>query len=263
MADEAAAAPAADQGAEGSEPDLYDIEQVDPEYREQFAPHLKAVQSKVEKQFRDHAELRKGWEPYEELGLRDMDPGAVKQLIDFASMANDPSQFDEWLKTAAEERGLLNGNGSEEDLGLEEIEDLSPEKIKELVAEQTGPIKEALDNQSREQAIAGAEEEVQTSLQGIRKDNPDLPETAEDAIEQLAYRYTDESNLSASECIAKGFEDYKNLIGQGEKSLFDQKDKQPAPAEGAGPAAMGDEKITSFDDPRLMARAKERLRQAG
>lgn len=261
MADEATAAP--EQSTEANESgDLYDINSVDPEYREHFAPHLKAVQSNVEKQFRDHAEFRKGWEPYEELGLRDMDPGSVKQLIDFASMANDPTQFDEWLKNAAEERGLLNG-ASGDDLELEGVEEMSPEKIEELVAKQTQPIKEALDNQNKEQAIAAAEEEVQTSLQGIRKDNPDLPESAEDAIEQLAYRYTDEANLSAGEIIAKGFEDYKNLIGQGEKGLFEEKAKQPKPAEGSGPAAMGDEKITSFDDPRLREQALETLRKAG
>ncbi len=260
MADEAAAAPAADQGTEGSEPDLYDIEQVDPEYREQFAPHLKAVQSKVEKQFRDHAELRKGWEPYEELGLRDMDPGAVKQLLDFAQMANDPSQFDEWLKAAAEERGLFNGNGSEEDLGLEEIEDLSPEKIKELVAEQTKPIQDTLQQQQQAAAVAEAEQGIEESLEQIRKDNPDLPENAEDAIVKLAYSYAEEEGIDP---IAKGFEDYQSLIGQGEKGLFEKKAEQPKPAEGAGAAVMGDEKITSFDDPRLMARAKERLRQAG
>lgn len=261
MADEAtAAAPTADPGTEGSEPDLYDIEQVDPEYREHFAPHLKAVQSAVDKKFREAADYRKGWQPYEELGLRDMDPGAVKQLLDFAQMANDPSQFDEWLKAAAEERGLLNGSSEDDDLGLEEIEDLSPEKIKELVAEQTQPIQETLQQQQQQAAVAEAEQGIDESLEQIRKDNPDLPENAEDAIVKLAYSYAEEDGVDP---IAKGFEDYQSLIGQGEKGLFEKKAAQPKPAEGAGAAVMGDEKITSFDDPRLMARAKEKLRQAG
>lgn len=263
MPDEAAAAA---EGAEAPESanGLYDLNDVPEDVRDHVVPHLKAMEGGITKKFQEAADYRKSWEPYEELGLRDMQPDQVKQLLDFASMANDPTQFDDWLKTAAEARGLLNGNGSADDLGLEDLDEMSAEKIEELVAKQTQPIKEALENQSREQAVAGAEEEVQTSLQGIRKDNPDLPETAEDAIEQLAYRYTDdESNLSASEIIAKGFEDYKNLIGQGEKGLFEQKTKQPAPAEGAGAAVMGDEKITSFNDPKLRARVLEKIEKAG
>lgn len=261
MADEAAAAP--EQGGEATESgDLYDINSVDPEYREHFAPHLKAVQSNVEKQFRDHAEFRKGWEPYEELGLRDMDPTAVKQLLDFAQLANDPEQFDGWLKNAAEERGILGDNGAE-DLGLDEIDDLSPEKIKELVAEQTTPIQEALEEQAKEQAVAKAEEEVTGTLKQIRDENPDLPENAEEAIEKLAYVYSDDSRLSVDDLLAKGFEDYKSLVGQGEKGLFAQKTEQPPPAEGAGAAAMGDEKITSFDDPRLRERVLTKLQKAG
>jgi hypothetical protein len=263
MADEATVAP--EQGTEGADSgaDLYNLDSVEnPEVRQQLEPHVKAIQSNVEKKFREAADYRKGWQPYEEMGLQDMQPDQLKQLLDFASMANDPTQFDEWLKTAAEERGLLNGV-SGDDLDLEDVEEMSPEKIEELVAKQTQPIKEALENQSREQAIAGAEEEVQTSLQGIRKDNPDLPENAEDAIEQLAYRYTDEPNMSASEIIAKGFEDYQNLIGQGEKGLFEQKANQPAPAEGPAAAAMGDEKITSFNDPKLRARVLEKIEKAG
>lgn len=249
------------QGGEATDSgsDLYDLGSVDPEIREHLAPHLKAVQSNVEKKFREAADYRKGWEPYEELGLRDMEPEAVKQLLDFAQLANDPAQFDEWLKTAAEERGLLNGNGSSDDLTLEDIEELTPEKVKELVEEQTAPIQQTLQQQQQEQAVEKAEGEVKSALRGIRDENPDLPDGAEDAIEKLAYVYSDDAKMSIEELIAKGFEDYQSLVGQGEKGLFEQKAKQPAPAEGPGAAAMGDEKITSFDDPRLRQRVLSKL----
>lgn len=249
----------ADAAANGN--GLYDLNDVPEDVREHVVPHLKAMEGSITKKFQEAADYRKGWEPYEELGLRDMEPEQIKQLIDFASMANDPTQFDNWLKRAAEERGLLNGAG-EEDLDLEDVEGLSPEKIEELVTQHTQPIKEALENQTKEQAIAAAEEEVQTSLQSIRKDNPNLPENAEDAIEQLAYRYTEDSKLSAGDIIAKGFEDYQSLIGQGEKGLFEKKNAQPETPEGPGQANMGDEKITSFDDPRFEARVKEKIRRS-
>lgn len=257
MAEEAAAATegAAEESANG----LYDLNEVPEDVREHVVPHLKAMEGGITKKFQEAAEFRKGWEPYEEMGLRDMQPEAVKQLLDFAQMANDPTQFDEWLKSAAEERGLLGGNGSEDELGLEELESLSPEKVKELVEEQTKPIQDTLQQQQQAAAVAEAEQGIEAQLEQIRKDNPDLPENAEDAIVKLAYAYADEPNVDP---IEKGFEDYQSLIGQGEKGLFEKKAAQPAPAEGAGAPATGDEKITSFSDPRLEARVAEKIRKA-
>lgn len=256
MAEEATAteSPASAESENG----LYDLNEVPEDVREHVVPHLKAMEGSITKKFQEAADYRKGWQPYEELGLRDMNPEQVKQLLDFAQMANDPTQFDQWLQAAAEERGLLGGNGSEE-LDLEELEGLSPEKVKELVAEQTQPLQETLQQQQQAQAVAQAEQGIEESLEQIRKDNPDLPENAEDAIVKLAYTYADEPGVDP---IEKGFEDYQGLIGQGEKGLFEKKAAQPAPAEGAGAPATGDEKITSFSDPRLDARIAEKIRKA-
>lgn len=260
MAEETAAASEGTEAAESAN-GLYDLNEVPEDVREHVVPHLKAMEGGITKKFQEAAEYRKGWEPYEELGLRDMDPTAVKQLLDFAQLANNPEQFDSWLKSAAEERGLFNGDGSgDDDLSVEELEELSPEKIKEIVAEQIKPLQDSQQQQVQEQAVAEAEQGIEDSLGQIRKDNPDLPENAEDAIVKLAYAYAEEDGVDP---IAKGFEDYQELIGQGEKGLFEQKTKQPAPPEGAGAAAMGDEKITSFEDPRLRARVKEKLERTG
>lgn len=253
----------ATDGAEGAESanGLYDLNDVPEDVREHVVPHLKAMEGGITKKFQEAAEYRKGWEPYEELGLRDMDPTAVKQLIDFASMANDPEQFDQWLKAAAEERGLFNGNGSgDDDLSVEELEELSPEKIKEIVAEQIKPLQDTQQQELQARAVAEAEQGIEDALTQIRKDNPDLPENAEDAIVKLAYAYAEEDGVDP---IAKGFEDYQNLIGQGEKGLFEQLSQRPPPAEGAGAAAMSDEKITSFDDPKLRQRVLAKLEKAG
>lgn len=259
MAEETAA-PTEGAEAQESANGLYDLNDVPEDVRDHVVPHLKAMEGGITKKFQEAAEYRKGWEPYEEMGLQDMQPEEIKQLLDFAQMANDPESFDQWLKAAAEERGLFNGNGAEDDLGLEEPDELSPEKIKELVAEQTKPIQDTLQQQQQAKAVAEAEQGIEDSLGQIRKDNPDLPENAEDAIVQLAYAYAEEDGVDP---IAKGFEDYQNLIGQGEKGLFKQKTQQPAPAEGAGAAAMGDEKITSFNDPKLRARVLEKIEKAG
>lgn len=252
--------PTEGQGGEATDSgsDLYDLNSVDPEVRELLAPHLKAVEGNVTKKFQGYSEKLKAWEPYQELGLQDINPEEVKQLLDFAQLANDDGQFNQWLKSAAEERGLFNDETAEDDLGVEDLEGLSPEKVQEIVAEQMAPMQERFQAQEQEQLVQEAGKQIESSLEAIRKDNPDLPEGAEDAIVKLAYSYADENG----DPIAKGFEDYQNLVGQGEKGLFDKKSQQPQSPEGPGAAATGADKITSFSDPRLGPMAREKMRNA-
>lgn len=250
--------PAEGQGADGTDSGLYDLDSVDPEIRDQLTPHLKAIEGNVTKKFQEAAEERKQWQPYEELGLKDMNPEAVKQLLDFAQLAQNPEQFAQWWKTAGEEMDLFE----KDELDLEDLEDLDKEKIQELVekqvSEKLNPIQEKIQTQEQERLAQKAEAEIASKLEGIRKDNPDLPEGAEDMIVRLAYSYADEE----ADAVAKGFEDYQSLIGQGEKSLFEKKAQQPTPAEGPGAASTSPEKITSFSDPRLTEMATERLRKS-
>jgi hypothetical protein len=74
----------------------------------------------------------------------------------------------------------------------------------------------------------------------------------------LAYSYEDEPDVT--DPIAQGFEDYKELLAEGEKGLFKSKSSQPKPAEGPGAASTSPEKITTFDQAK--AAARERLRQS-
>lgn len=250
---------AADTG--GLDPGLYDLETVDPEIREHLAPHLKAIEANATKKFQEAAEYRKGWAPYEDLGLKDVPPETVEQLLDFLQVASDPTQFAEWWKAAGEERGLFEAQT--EGAGLEGIEDLSPDKIQEMIAEQIAkglnPIQETLQAQEQSRLEQQANQEIEDQLKQIRADNPELPEGAENAIVRLAYSYADEDGSSA---IEKGFEEYKALISQGEKGLFEQKANQPGVPEGAGAPSTTTEPITSFGDPRLKASAAERLRKS-
>lgn len=249
---------AADTGV--AESGLYDLDSVDPEIREHLAPHLKAIEANATKKFQEAAEYRKGWAPYEELGLKDVPPETVGELLGFLQVASDPTQFAEWWKAAGEERGLFEGG---DDTGLEGIEDLSTDKIQEMIAEQIAkglnPIQETLQAQEQSRLEQQANQEIEDQLKQIRADNPQLPEGAENAIVRLAYSYADEDGSSA---IEKGFEEYKALISQGEKGLFEQKANQPGVPEGAGAPSTTTEPITSFGDPRLKASAAERLRKS-
>lgn len=271
MADDVQPADAG-QGADTTDSGLYDLDSVAPEIREAVAPHLKAIEGNVTKKFQEAADYRKQWSPYEEIGLNNLQPDQVKGLLEFAEMANDPEQFGQWWETAGKEMGLFDKftpDSSVEDLELED--DLSPEKVQELiekqVAEKIGPIEQTLQQQQMQSKEAQANEEIASAMGSIRGENSSLFEGDEDGkvenrIARLAYSYSDDNSLSATEMIQKGFEDYKEMIEAGEKGLFQQKANQPKPPEGPGGADTSPEKVSSFSDPRLKQAAIERLRKS-
>lgn len=252
--------PDGDQGSDATDSGLYDLDSVAPEIREALEPHLKGIEANAGKKFQEAAEYRKGWAPYEELGVKDVPPETLQGLLGFLNVANDPEQFAEWWKAAGEEQGLFDQQT--DDLGLEDVDDLSTDKIQELIAQEISknisPLQEQLQAQESERQQQEANTEITQQLEQIRADNPDLPEGAEDAIVRLAFSYADEDQNP----IEKGFNDYQSLIGQGEKGLFEKKASQPQPPEGPGAASTADEKLTSFGDPRLKARAEGIMRGA-
>lgn len=258
--------PSGDQGADAADSGYAQyLDSVAPEIREQVEPLFKEFDGNVTKKFQEHAEYRKGWAPYEEAGINDVPPETLQELLAFAQMASDPEQgdqFNEWLKSAAEERGVFGGE-DDSDLLDDDMDDSSSKQIEERLIEKVteliNPINERFQQQDQEQTVQAAEKEINETFEAITADNK-LPEDARDAIEALSYRYTDESGLSGKEVIEKGFADYQKLIGQGEKSLFAQKENQPQTPEGPGAASTSPESISSFSDPRLKAQAMERLR---
>lgn len=250
------------------------LDSVAPEVREQVEPLFKEFDGNVTKKFQEAAAYRKQWEPYEDLGLTDLEPEQIKGLLEFAAMANDPEKFGQWWENAGKELGLIDKlKGGEEAPRLDEFDDLSPEKVKELVAEQVGeklsPVEEMLQKQQQEQQVAEAAKQVDEAMAQIRKNNASLfegdaeaQEKVEQRIARLAYAYADDSSLSPDEMIQKGLEDYKEMIGQGENGLFERKSTQPKPPEGPGAADTAPEKISSFDDPRFREAAVAKLKSA-
>lgn len=253
--------PEGDQGVEASGSGYAQyLDSVAPEIREQVEPLFKEFDGSVTKKFQEAAEYKKGWADYEEAGIKDVPAETLKELLAFAQMAQDEGQFNDWLKSQATERGLMGE--AEDDLGLDDVDEMSPEKIQELIAEKVSealkPIEERTQQQEQERLEQEASQEITSQLEAIRKDNPNLPEGAENAIVRLAYSYADEDK----DPIAKGFAEYQELIGQGEKSLFTDKANQPQSPEGPGAASTAPEAVTSFGDPNLKLRAAEMLKNA-
>ncbi len=258
----------AGEGAEATG-GLYDLASVPEDLRPHVEPHLKAIEANITKKLQENAESLKAWEPYKELGISDIDPSALSQLLEFAELAQDEGKFSEWWKETGERMGLFPDPEGEEDFDLED--DLTPDKIKELISqavtESIGPVKETLSKQETERAQAEAMAEINQTLAALSEEHGiDLDEVVgkttagteqkvRDAILQLAYAYADDDPDNA---VSNGFADFQRLVGKGEAGLFAKKAKQPAPPEGAGAASNAPEKITTFDQAK--AAALDRLR---
>ena len=247
---EDAAAPAPEpEGGNDSSGGLYDLASVPEDLRPHVEPHLKAIEGNVTKKLQEQSEALKRWEPYGELGLTDVDPQALQQLLEFAEMTQNESQFEQWFRTIGEERGWIDST-ADDDLGDLDLGDegLTEEKIASLIQQAIEPVNQSLQEREAKEAEQAATAEITATLDALKAEHGDDLDT--DAILQLAYAYADEDPDNA---ITRGFEDYQRLVGKGEADLFAKKVGQPEAPEGPGRASSAPERITTFDQAKAAA----------
>ena len=256
MPDEAAPAPAEQpEGGGDASGGLYDLASVPEEQRSLVEPHLKAIEANITKKLQENADYRKQWAPYEELGIADVDPQALQQLLEFADMAQDETRFEQWFRQIGDERGWLGGDEEDDSLDLED--EFSPDKIQDMIAkavtEATEPLQQDVQERKAKEAEQAALAEITEQLDALKAEHGDDLDT--DAIVQLSIAYVEDDPDNA---INRGAEDYFRLVGKGEADLFAKKVDQPATPEGPGSANHAPERITTFEDAK--AAAAERLR---
>lgn len=216
-----------------------------------------------------HQQKVEGWKPYEDLGLRDVDPQVIGSYLDFGNTLAAAGQGDaqalqaiqEWWTGIGNELGFAQENGAEQQDGdASDLLDMSPDQLQQIVGQQVAeglnPILERMEQQEQQQALAAAEQEVSDQVAALRKDNPELTDEDEKRILAFAYMFGQDSE----DPINAGFEEFKQVAARGENELFRQKLAQPAPAEGAGRANTAAEAPTTFEDAK--AAALDRMRQA-
>ena len=247
----------AGQGERAEEAGLYDLSSVPDDIRPHLEPHLKAIDANVTRKFQEYSDQLKGWEPYEELGLRDLDPEQIGGLLEFAQMAQDEEAFAEWWKETGEQLGLYEDE-DDDDLYEDEddILDLDRDSLQKLVAkavtENLSPIYEQMQRSEQERAEAATHGEIVEKLDGLREEHGEDIDT--DAILQLAFAYVDDDPDNA---IDRGFEDYQRLVGAGESRLFEGKSEAAGTgAEPGGSASTSPETPNDFDQAKVQARAR-------
>lgn len=207
----------------------------------------------VQRQFGDHASYRKNWEPYEQLGVNEIEPSELQELLEFRNIIQDEDQFREWYQNVGELLG-------EQDEGTQEVADeygLPPELLQSIqgMQQELAEMRQEREQQQQMQVLNQTAAEVRQELDALKKDNPNLSEEDEDYICTLALKY------DTPDALQKGYQDFQKLMGRAEKGVF-QNHTDPslrvAPVSG-GNNNTSVEPITSFDQAARAAR--ERMRQ--
>lgn len=255
------------QGAESSESqgfvDSY-LQNVPEDYRPHVEPYIRDVERNTNSKFEEHANYRKQWEPYEDLGLTEYDPEGLQTLLQFAEMSNDPEAFQNWWLAAGQEAGFLDQ--LQQQVGAEDDDDLLDDEgdeggldlesfktaLASVIDEKISPLQERIMQDDEQQEVDAANQAIDEQIEELKQQ---YGEFDEQMVYKLALAYSD----SSDDPIAKGFEDYQQFLAQIENGTVERKISQPGPAEPSGPAATQSQAPKSWDEAKAMA--KERYAQ--
>lgn len=207
----------------------------------------------VQRQFTDAADYRKGWEPYEQLGINELEPQELQELLEFRDVLSNEDSFRQWYNDI----GDILSEGQEQDPD-DEYADPQIKALQQQVQEMSQVLQgftQQQQLQQQQQEFQQTAMQVRQELDELKKNNPNLSEEDEDYICTLALKY------DSSDAIQRGFQDFQKLMGRAENGVFNQKTD---PALRVAPVSGGNndnsvEAVTTFEQAARAAR--ERLRQ--
>lgn len=222
---------------QSSDTGLYDLSSVPEEYRSEVERIAKDIDRNVQKKLQEHSEYRKGWEPYESLGLRDYDADSVSSLLNLAQALSDEDSAREVVTRLADSLGMSFDSQGEAD------DDGDPDPLAELRSEiqELREFKSQFDlNREQEAQIAALETEY-AEVEGMH--GRAFSEDEKDQLMTLAAKFAAEDFP-----IKAAYEVINQIAGKAETSLFSRKVKEPAPAEVGGRASTTPKPVESFED---------------
>lgn len=204
--------------------------------RDSVQPLLAEWDKGVQKKFTEAAEYRKQWEPYEELGINQLPPEDLSELLAFRELAQDPEAFRQWYDQIGE---VLN-EGQEESAELDDEGEPEGNPEFEAMRAEFEELKAWRDQQEQDRVVNQMAEKIRSDLDEIRAEHPNVPEEHEEAICALALQFDGE------DAVRKGFEVYQQLMSSAENNLFKSKTEAPGPAMSGGTPNTASEPITDF-----------------
>lgn len=213
----------------------------------------------VQSEFQKRADAMKQWEPYKNIGVHEVEPDELADLLELREVLSDQERLAAWHKALGEQL-KLNDNGQQPP-PEQQTQGLTEEKIKEMFSgmlnEALTPINQRFSKQDETDRVAQARTRIDTDLKTIDPENK-LTDDVKNTICQLSLAYADSE--SGETGIAKGFADYQKLVGATEQNMFNSKQNQPNPAVPPGSPATNTSPVTSYQDAK--AAALERIRQS-
>lgn len=250
-------APPQDNESTGGIFDPY-LQAVPEDAREYVAGYLKDAEKNVNSRLSQAAETEKSFGPYKELGLDNYQPDQLQQLLQwYSQVSTSEDAFKEWIKDAAKEAGLtlaeaeqVAEQAEEEDLTREQVEQLASQRAQELVQ----PLEQRQAEWEEQRQIDTIESEAQSELSSLEAENK-----LKLSDEQKAMVIDLGLNHEGNDWIKHGFERFREITAEGQRTFVEQKISQP----GTPVTSGGQEAFKPTTDWNVaQEQAKERLRQA-
>lgn len=234
----------------------------DEEARSVAEEGFKAFDSNVAKKFTEHASYRKGWEPFEQLGLREQDPQMVAWAMQLAQAAQaDPRAFYDWVNgDYANQYGLAQQQQQADEFGYEDPNQQIMQRLEQLEQMYQG-----VDGRFQQQEQTYAQQEALRMVEGqigeLEKKFGDAFDR--DALEMVLPSFTERAQTreELESAVPRAWEALQGLLNKREQQAFSGKLDA-----GRGPESSGMPDVAPPRDHTLKeahARAMEMARRGG
>lgn len=231
------------QGQQDAQTGLYDLSTVDEALRPAVEQHLKQIEENANKRFREHADFKKAWQPYEELGLNQVDPEQLTHVLEFISQLQEEDTAKDAVRALATELGLQFAEEPADAGEPDPVAQLDT-RLARLEAWEASQ-QEAKDLAAAQEAIRAEWAEVQAA-HGAEFSK----EEAED-LASLAGRFAEEDAP-----VKAAYAFLQRIKGATETALVKQKALEPKPAARGGRASTAATPPDSFEEANRLHRER-------
>lgn len=249
-------------------------EATDAPYAEQLSRFPEEVRGDVEevlrefdgnttRKFQEASEYRKGWEPYEQLGVNRQDPGEVEWALQMLEAAKtNPTAVWDWAQTYAQQHGLTQAEAQqlEEDIA---VDPSISQLLEQQLAARVGPLEAQLQEQmqwrqAQEQQASEkhVQSEIRSELDTLKGKHGN--EFDEALVDKFVANHMHEKDPRVA--VQKAFADSQAFRAQIEKQVLQSKANSSPAAESGGTAAAGSELPKTLKEANRMA--AEQMREA-
>lgn len=245
------------QGGEGGDSPYSDyLNRIPEEARSDVEPVFRDWDANVTKKFQEAADYRRGWEPFEQLGVNQRDPSEVEWGMQFVDALKNPNTIKEWYDEYARENGLAAMPATDVN-GVEEYVDPQVaalqqqlQQLQGALAPQLAELTEWRSTQERNAAESQMQAQREQALEALRgKDDFD-----ETLVTSLLHKYQSDPEHA----VERAYADSQAIRSQILKSWTEEKANQPPAAQSGGVADGAPEPINTLKAANEMALAQLR-----